>query len=145
MPTLYAMYLQATRKQSITNKVARRQWIVLPPLTETVLRDVPGNKPDADERFLKFYREQSSPENRVKWRWEWHPMDTAEDIIPLEVKRLLTQNQNFPPDNQWVFSPVVTAQITPRELATLFAEPKTPYSLLTRFEKVARTKHHLAI
>jgi len=144
MPTLYAMYLQATRKQS-SGKMRRRQWIMLPPLTEHVLSELSGSKPAADERFLKFYREQSSPENRVKWRWEHVGHEIAEVTFPSEIRRLLEQNRNYGVTEQWQVSPVITAQITARELATLFETPQTPYVMLRRFDKVAKAKHNLAI
>jgi hypothetical protein len=142
----YALYLQATRKNEASHKVMRKQWVVVPPMTDTVLAAAAGGGtlgPDA--RFLQFFREQSSPENRVKWRFVKQHHDVMKTVFPAEVKRLQDSNLNLEPDHQWDVSPIITCQVSAREIVDLFQDPETPYALLRRFEKVARTRHNLAI
>lgn len=143
--TQYALYLQATRLRRTTGKVQRRQWIVLPPLTEALAATLPGTSVKPSPNFLMFSREQMSPENRVKWRATYPETSLLERDLPERLEKLLRENDNLPGRHQWVISPAITAQVTVRELADLHGVPETPYALLRRFEKVAKSRHHIAI
>lgn len=138
----YAMYLQATRKHPGTGKTMRRQWVAFPPLDGWVAERAGV---DPDPRMLKFWREQSAPENRVKWRHVFEMPDELDRKLTIELSNLENANANNPPESQWVISPVITAQVLPAELAKIVKEPETPYAVLRRFEKVAKAVHNIAI
>lgn len=138
----YALYLQATRLRKQTGKVMRRQWIVFPPLPEQLAQTVESQ---VFEKFLMFYREQATPENRVKWRFSREDPDLLSQTLPGAVADLMLKNEHFESAHRWTVSPVITAQVTVRELAQLQKDPVTPYAVIRRFEKVAKSVHHIAI
>jgi hypothetical protein len=141
----YATYLQATRKNEGNNVTKRKQWIVIPPMTQNVINNAGGGDTEPDYRFLYFFREQSTPSSRPKWRFTKSGSTAMQVILPDEIKRLTDSNVNFAAGHQWEISPVITCQLTAREVVELYVSPQTPYALLRRFEKVAREKHNLAI
>jgi hypothetical protein len=127
----WAMYVQATAEHS-GGRIRRQQWLVLPPL-------------ERGGDFLQFHREQPTLENRVQWRANFVLPTVILRDIDDRLNTLRAANENLASKFMWQISPVITAQVTPSELKTLHAEPKTPYSVLKRIEKVARNLHGIVV
>jgi hypothetical protein len=130
---LYAAYLQATRRRAVnSSEITRKQWIVIPPRLDTNV-------------FLQFHREQPTLENRVQWK---HTMVSAELMLrdlPEKLEVLMSNNQYLEKETQWLVSPIITVEMTIPEVDELYRKPTTPYKVLKRIEKVAKSKHGFTV
>lgn len=135
----YALYLQATRTTA-PSQTERRQWIVVPPLLGDNAVKAHATPTDT---FLVFTRSQNRLENRVKWRYAFVVPRLLERDLPDEIRQLI--RLDISEDRRWDVSPIMTTQVTPLELKALIDHPATPYGLLRRFEKIARSVHNIAI
>lgn len=128
---LFAAYIEITRDKASGDR-QRVQYLIFPPLPADL---APNGVGQMD--MLYFHREQQSKTNRVAWK---HQFDRTGTLV-----RWLRDRVQAYENAGWKVSPVITCEVHPAELARVIAEPKTPYKVLERIERVARAKYNLAI
>ena len=129
---LYAAYIEIT-KDTASGDRRRKQWLILPPLpTELAPQGYA-----AQTAMLYFHREQESKNNRVAWKHDFDRSGSLARWMRERIDRYTAAG--------WQVSPVMTCEVHPLELARLIQEPKTPYKVLERIQRVAKAKHNLAI
>lgn len=140
MPTghnLFAMYVQATKGEPTTAR--RKQWVLLPPLPDSIAVTRGMTVGRYSNTFLLFFREQRNPQNRSQWNHWDMPVDTYPAILKQAL--LQAESEVIP----WTVSPIMTCEITETELAGIRMHPKTPWFVLDRVKRVAKSRHGLAI
>ena len=130
---LYAAYFEAVDLRTdietgVTKRGKREQWVILPPLPE---RLCPGDTP-ATEYMTLFHREQRRPDHRAVWQFR---------RIDSTFKGLLAGRLEFLASIGWELGPVITCEVDPSEMAQILREKKTPYRVLQRLQKVAKTMY----
>lgn len=139
---LYATYVQATRKNSMTGKTSRKQWIVFPPLPENLAKTANMSGTDM---MLEFHREQPTLENRVKWQHSFVDPGLIQRDLAEKIQALYAYNVDMPSEFAWQVAGPLVCQVSVSEMATLIKEPSTPYFALKRFEKIAKRQLGLSI
>jgi hypothetical protein len=129
---LFATYLEIYDDSQPEHR-RRRQWVILPQLPA---RLAPGDSP-VTNHLVWFEREQRSSKHRAVWNFH-------EDTSGL-LKRNLEDIVAMRATDGWKVSPMITCEIHPTELGQILKDRKTPYRILSRLQKVARSMHRLDI
>jgi hypothetical protein len=111
----------------------RRQWVILPQMPA---RLAPGDSP-ITSHLVWFEREQRNATHRAIW----HYHKDTDSQFKRELGRHLQRYERA----AWEVSPLITCEIHPTELAQILKERKTPYRILQRLQKVARSMYRLDI
>lgn len=129
---LFAAYIQMTKKLD-SERTRREQYIIFPQMPA---RLAPGDCP-VTNHFVWFHRVQNSLSHRAVWKFNRDVGGGFKEGLSYRVKMLA--------DDDWEISPMITCEVHPTELAAILKEPKTPYRIMKRLEKVARGMHGLDI
>lgn len=129
---LFATYIEIC-DDSRTEHRKRKQWIILPQMPA---RLAPGDSPTSNH-LVWFEREQRRSSHRAVWNFR-------EDTDGM-LKRHLDDTVKLYVADGWKLSPVITCEVHPTELAEILKNRKTPYRILSRLQKVARSMHRLDI
>jgi hypothetical protein len=133
---LFAAYVEVTMRTAADHR-RRRQWVILPPLPA---RLAPGDSPISG--YLSWFeRTQQTASHRAMW--QYHTDGSG------NFKRSLQRDLGLYEADGWSLTipdgGILTCEIHPTELAQILVERKTPYRLLNRLQKVARSMHGLDI
>jgi hypothetical protein len=129
---LFAAYVEAVDESDPAHR-RRRQWVILPPLPA---RLAPGDAP-ATDYLVWFERQQRNAKHRAVWQYRRDVSKMFKRNLHDELEALSLRG--------FTVSEVMTCEIHPTELAQILKEPKTPYRILDRFKKVARSMYRLDI
>jgi hypothetical protein len=128
---LYAAYIELVNEDGPNRR--RKQWIVLPQLPA---RLAPGDSPIVGH-MTWFERAQRNASHRAVWQFHADVSGQFKENLASTV--LLHQ------DTGWVASPMITCEIHPTELAQVLRDRRTPYRIMARLQKVARSMYRLDI
>lgn len=120
---LWAAYLEMTHGDGDSR--SRVQWIILPP---TAGIDHPA----------VFHRRQDRRTHKTTWRVKHLNTDPKVRELTMEIAEFERRG--------WAAKEVITCQVHPMEMADIVREGwKTPYRLITRFERVAEARYGFRI
>lgn len=120
-PSYWAVYLQCL--QPATGE--RYQRVIMPP--------------NEGGMYRIFRRHQPSGGSRVRWEWDL----VSRRQITNQIFALAEWGERQP--EPAALSPLVVCEITEKEFKDTHLDPKTPYGILRRLEKVARERHGMSI
>lgn len=129
---LYAMYVQAVNEDP-DSAHPRTQWVVFPQMPA---RLAPGDSP-VTSTLCWFERMQRHSKHRSPWRFHMDNGGQLKERLPDQIRQHEAVG--------WTIGPVVTCELHPTELAAILRERRTPYRVLSRLTKVARSLHRLDI
>lgn len=122
---LWAAYLEMTHGDGDSR--SRVQWIILPPAPS-----------DGIEHPAVFHRRQDRRTHKTTWRVKHLNND-------LKIGELRVEISDFE-RRGWDAKQVITCQVHPLEMTGIVREGwKTPYRLITRFERVAEAMYGFRI
>ena len=130
---LWAAYLEMTHGEGEGR--SRVQWIITPPVPAPVARPLDLNP---IEHPAVFHRRQERRTHKTTWRVKHLNTDIKIRELRMEIAELERRG--------WDPKQVITCQVHPLEMQNLAREGwKTPYRLITRFERVAETMYGFRI
>ena len=129
---LWAAYLELVLGDGETRK--RRQWIFIPPVPTSIALQY-NMRPVSHPSF--YYREQDRMEHKSQWG---HTMLSNGAMVTQLITGIDEAERRL-----WVAHPVITCEIDPTEMSEIQERWVTPYRLINRLTRVAKSKHNYAI